>query len=649
MAPTVLGKRTRSSTEAERPVSCLKRQTRSRTRADIFNDENENPFISPCSRDETEDGESMDVDEVSERSTPAKHGRAGGQTVPAPKIKLLFSSPQKDGNAKPIQNPTPQTPRHRDALSKKVPITPRHRDALSKKIPITPRHRVMLSGKPLTPRTPRTPVTPGGSVVTVYSKARQLFTRSGEPGRLVGREAEKQELTTFIQDCIAKSSGGCTYVSGPPGTGKSAMVNEVATSFEASPTMEKAYINCMSMKTSRDLYENLVESFCGDTDVLEGDEVKTLQSMFISKKRSARVYLITLDEIDHILTLDLEILYTLFEWSLQKSSRLILVGIANALDLTDRFLPRLKARNLKPQLLPFLPYNAVQIKTVITTLLKSLVPKDSPTPGYLPFLHPAAIDLCSRKVASQTGDLRKAFDICRRAIDLIETETKQKHELALNEQMLQSSPSKRPLAENVNLSSPASPKKTENPKTLAQSLATITVETAPRASIGHVNKITSSTFGNGANQRLKTLNLQQKAALCALVALEKRKKVPAANVMATPSKSNNAAPTMKALYDTYCMLCTRDSILHPLTSTEFRDVVETLETLSLVSAVDGKNGSFIGFNTPSKRGRKVFGAGVGVGDEKRLASCVGEREVAQAVEGLGAGILKSMLSGEGLD
>lgn len=542
-----------------------------------------------------------------------------------------------DENATPVQNPTPQTPRHRDALSKKIPITPRH--------------RVFITGKPLTPRTPRSPVASGGAISAIYSQARQLFARSTEPGKLIGRDSERLELTQFVQTCIAKTSGGCIYVSGPPGTGKSAMVNEITDSIEPSSTLKRCYINCMSIKTSRDLYGNLLGTLCEDLHVVEGHEVQMLQSMFVPKKKSTSktVFIITLDEVDHILTLDLEILYKLFEWSLQKSSRLVLIGIANALDLTDRFLPRLKARNFRPQLLPFLPYTAPQIKTVIIVRLKSLIPADSSTPDYVPFLHPAAIELCSRKVSSQTGDLRKAFDICRRAIDLVEAETKLKYEEALKAERTQGSPSKKPLEENTNLSSPLgpSPSKTTN-ISLAQSLSRLTVETAPRASIGHVNKITSTTFGNGANQRLKTLNLQQKAALCALVALEKRKREAAANVMATPSKSKNAAPTIKALYDVYCMLCKRDSILHPLTSTEFRDVVGSLETLSLISGVDGKNGSFIGLNTPSKRSRK-FGSGVGIGDEKRVGSCVSEKEIAQAVEGLGAGILKNILSGEGLD
>jgi cell division control protein 6 len=133
----------------------------------------------------------------------------------------------------------------------------------------------------------------------------------------------------------------------------------------------------------------------------------------------------------------------------------------------------------------------------------------------------------------------------------------------------------------------------------------------------------------------------------------------------TPSSKTRpatSAPTIKTLYEAYSTLCTQDSLLHPLSSSEFREVIGSLETLSLIAPVDGKNGSFtsslqVGGTPGSKRGRKkkdVFGLnGTGGGlaaDEKRVASCVGEREMEAAVgEGMGEGILRGILAGEGLD
>jgi cell division control protein 6 len=91
-------------------------------------------------------------------------------------------------------------------------------------------------------------------------------------------------------------------------------------------------------------------------------------------------------------------------------------------------------------------------------------------------------------------------------------------------------------------------------------------------------------------------------------------------------------------------------VLHPLSGSEFREVVGSLETLSLVSEVDGKTGSLVLLQTPRKRANRTgFAAGVGLADERKVASCVGEKELEQAIEGLGTGILRSILSGEALD
>ena len=471
--------------------------------------------------------------------------------------------------AKSWQPPTPQTPRHRDALSKKVPVTPRH--------------RVILFGTPSTPRTPRTPITPNNTP-TVYNAARQLFTRSADPSRLVGREEERDQLQTFIQNGIRAKSGQCLYVSGPPGTGKSALVTEVCRDLRGTPHVRVAHINCMIVKSPRDIYGKLIMELTDEDEEPMNDDMARLQAIFLPKKNSpGPVYVVTLDEIDHLLTLGLEVLYKLFEWSLHRSSRLILIGIANALDLTDRFLPRLKARNFKPQLLPFLPYTALQIASVITTKLQTLSQASADAPSdHIPFVHPTAVQFCSKKVASQTGDLRKAFDIMRRSIELVENETKQTHGYGAQ---ASTSPSKVPLKENVNLSSAIGG--SEMPDAPVSLLSPLN---APRATIAHVARISASALSHGTPQRLKTLNLQQKAALCALIAHEKSERRRCRSLLDTPSKTSVAdtAPSIRKLYDTYCTLCKRENALHPLTATEFADVVGGLETLGLVGEGNGR-------------------------------------------------------------
>lgn len=390
----------------------------------------------------------------------------------------------------------------------------------------------------------------------------------------------------------------------------------------------------MSVRNAKDLSGKLSEDFGLD----ENAGFEYLRSCFVrGKARDNRKYLVILDEVDRLVDLDLELLYNLFEWSMQASSRLVLIGIANALDLTDRFLPRLKSRNLKPELLPFMPYSAKQIAEVLTAKLKSLSPEEAEP---VPFLHPAAIQFCAKKVASQTGDLRKAFDICRRVVDLVEQETKERDaNLAL-----QDSPSKTPLMENINLSSPP---------TSRTPIKAYTLYTAPKATIAHMAKITAQVFGNGTVQRLGTLNLQQKAVLCALSALEKRKRDNQVErtMFATPSKHNTAAPSIKQVFDAYSSLCKRENLLHPLSSVEFRDIVSGLEALSLVSAVSGKNSSFaVPFTpskTPSRRGKGGFGTAA-LGDERRIASAVGQKELSAALDGAGGDLLREILEGDGL-
>lgn len=78
------------------------------------------------------------------------------------------------------------------------------------------------------------------------------------------------------------------------------------------------------------------------------------------------------------------------------------LGIANALDLTERVLPRLKHGSCQPLLLHFPPYTREQIVTILRERV-----------GEGAIVAPMAIQFCARKVAAVHGDLRKALDVCR--------------------------------------------------------------------------------------------------------------------------------------------------------------------------------------------------------------------------------------------
>lgn len=571
----------------------------------------------------------------------------------------------------------------------KIPRTPRRRDALSRQNPETPRHRVRPTGTPLTPRTPRTPQNPIARPVTarsIYQDARAAFSSNSvnedETRHIVGRKSEREELEAFVSEHLANERGGALYVSGPPGTGKSALINEVAHHIIVPDTTECAYLNCMSVKTARDVYATLLSELGISDDVFDAGAQDTLATALVSKGRNS-TYLVVLDEIDALLDIDVDVLYNIFQWSLSPSSRLILIGIANALDLTDRFLPGLRARGLKPQLLPFLPYSAPDIASILTARLRALLPRQHPAEdSFTPFLMPAAIQLISKKVAAQTGDLRKAFDLARRAIDLVDSETKNKphQERAATSHL---SPSKSVLGENNNLSSPRSPEtptKSQKPATLSSTA--YTVENAPRASISHVVRVASTAFSNGTKERLQSLNLQQKAVLCSLSALERQNgrvqdeasldilSQPWTSLLpsptATPSKKRvntttdlpvmqgtgnvSVAPRIREVYEAYGALCTRENVLPALSYSEFRDVISNLETVGLLTAADGKSGSFVQVTTPSRKGRGSRGITSTKMEDRRVHGSASVEELKQSLESAGAvrWVLERMMEGRDL-
>lgn len=63
-----------------------------------------------------------------------------------------------------------------------------------------------------------------------------------------------------------------------------------------------------------------------------------------------------------------QVLYNLFEWPTLRHSRLVVVGIANTMDLPERLLPKVLSR-LGLARVVFSPYTRDQIRTIIKVCL----------------------------------------------------------------------------------------------------------------------------------------------------------------------------------------------------------------------------------------------------------------------------------------
>lgn len=258
---------------------------------------------------------------------------------------------------------------------------------------------------------PSSPVR-AGATPTVPSRYQDLkeaikSLHNAIPSSLLCRERELVALGSFLKSTVEANVAGSLYVAGPPGTGKTACVTHLLQKYKDS-SLTVINVNCMGIQRPQAIFSRISEELFGEHRSSEMAE--PLAKFVVSSKK---MILIVLDEIDQLVQRGQEVLYTLFEWPSLPGSKVVLVGIANSLDFTDRFLPRLQThlRHCQPQLLQFRPYTKDEIASILFHRL-----------GDTGVIDPKAIEFCARKVSAVFGDLRKALDLCRSAVELAQTQ-----------------------------------------------------------------------------------------------------------------------------------------------------------------------------------------------------------------------------------
>lgn len=91
-----------------------------------------------------------------------------------------------------------------------------------------------------------------------YQTARKAL-HSTTPSSLPGREKEIKELEDFIKEHLLNQSSGTLYISGPPGTGKTASLSLILQKEEVSKKFVVVYVNCTAIKSSGSIYSKIVK------------------------------------------------------------------------------------------------------------------------------------------------------------------------------------------------------------------------------------------------------------------------------------------------------------------------------------------------------------------------------------------------------
>lgn len=146
--------------------------------------------------------------------------------------------------------------------------------------------------------------------------------------------------------------------------------------------------------------------------------LKQLETHFKAQQRSKtpnRPCVVLLDELDLLLRKRQSLLYHFFEWPNWSNSQLIVITIANTMDLPERFLSNRISSRLGLTRYNFKPYDHAALSNIIEHQLKD----------YVQYLGKDAIQLCARKVSAVSGDARRAVNLAKRAVDYFRSATQE--------------------------------------------------------------------------------------------------------------------------------------------------------------------------------------------------------------------------------
>ncbi|KAJ5160315.1 Origin recognition complex subunit 1 [Penicillium canariense] len=310
------------------------------------------------------------------------------------------------------ESAAPTTPRKRQRMAA-TNTTPKSQ---RKKAFTTPSNKRIVVKKPLEFTPLGTRVLEPSHFASPYRQARTLLHVSAVPESLPCRKTEFNTVYSHLSAAIMEGTGACIYISGTPGTGKTATVREVVAQLNGAVLAEEmddfifVEINGMKVTDPHQSYSLLWEALKGDR-VSPSHALDLLEQEFSNPSPRRVSCVVLMDELDQLVTKNQSVMYNFFNWPALRHSRLIVLAVANTMDLPERTLSNKISSRLGLTRITFPGYRHTDLMEIISTRLANV-------PGNI--VDSDAIQFASRKVAAVSGDARRALDICRRAVEIAE-------------------------------------------------------------------------------------------------------------------------------------------------------------------------------------------------------------------------------------
>lgn len=166
----------------------------------------------------------------------------------------------------------------------------------------------------------------------------------------------------------------CMYVSGVPGTGKTATITEVIRTLQLQakqkkiPQFEFIEINGMRLTEPRQAYVQIYQQLTG-TKVTSEQAHSLLDKRFSTPHLHRKTTVLLVDELDILCNRRQDVIYNLLDWPARKAARLVVVTIANTMDLPERLLMGRVTSRLGLTRLTFQPYTHKQLQEVVQARL----------------------------------------------------------------------------------------------------------------------------------------------------------------------------------------------------------------------------------------------------------------------------------------